>query len=154
MLIQAFDPPLNFRPKTQSAHPEPPTPIDQDPNPIPSDIAAKIQELLVRGMPSTDILNALDSLSLPQPPIEVKPEPQVDNAIIKHLEALTQSITTLTQEVKVKVNQRIDAVETQVKQRPTVIQNVTNLNKPTYQYVYFMFNKCRVWYFAVLIRGS
>jgi hypothetical protein len=41
---------------------------------------------------------------------------EVDNAVVKHLEALTQSIITLKQDV----NQRIDAVETKVKQRQIV----------------------------------
>lgn len=124
MLINAFDPPLNFRLKTLSTPPEPQT--DQQPNNVPPAITAKIQQLLTSGIPSTDILKALNSLS--QPPNEVKAEPtptheiksqpqpdltpQVDNAIIKHLEALTQSITTLKEEV----NQRIDTVETKLKQ--------------------------------------
>jgi hypothetical protein len=133
VLIAAFEPPLNFRPKTPSTPPPAPH-IDKNPCHIPPELAAKVQQLLTSGVSTLDILSALESLSQPEPTphIHVQPEPtpepqpepqsqpdtipQVDNAIVKHLEALTQSIITLKQDV----NQRIDAVETKLKQRQTV----------------------------------
>jgi hypothetical protein len=122
VLIAAFQPPLNFRPKTQSTPLE--FQIDKDPYHIPTEIAAKIQHLLTSGFSTLDILSSLESLSQPKPHIQVPPEPpsqpdtipQVDNAIVQHLEALTQSIINLKQDV----NQRIDAVETQFKQHRKV----------------------------------
>lgn len=143
VLISAFDPPLNFRPKSQS-QPSVALVAEEPRYTLPPEIGAKVEHLLSNGFTALDVLRVLDQLSQPQ--IETKPElkpelireskteaetppqpqpapeqeppssptPQIDNAVLQHLEALTQSVTKLQEQF----NDRISAVEQKLKKKP------------------------------------
>jgi hypothetical protein len=114
-LIDAFSPPLNFRPKQVTITEQPCPHPGSD---CPPEIGAKVQQLLTSGFSSLDILNTLELLSQTQTAVKPLPKPlpeplpQTDAVILQHLKTLTQSMSALQQQV----HSRITALEEKVKQ--------------------------------------